>query len=762
MLTYKEVTTTNFGHLTTTADKWDESAREFKKAETAYGERVQKITLGPDMSGLYVIAAHTNFTATRYEYAAAQTQAQAIAKLLRDAHEQFTELKGRLNNVVQAAREDDMLIDENGKATRDPKTITRGEQNELSHLPEAQAAKRQREENWTKRIQDVVKAFDDADQGVKLALEAVVVDSNKDAFGKGNDETLNGFNAGAKGDIEAYEAINATDIATRINNGEKVSAAEYAEFNRAFRDNNKDKTFTHTFLSGMGAEGTLKLANRIDSLAYVKDKENKGTYESIKGGIANSIATAATDPKFQAKWRADMRSIGVKDFEGPTGPGTPAKGSDGKVLGYQVLMGLMERGDTGKYAPDFVKGLAQDIYAAEKGSKGNIWDINQAYNEKNSPWFVNDPLDSALGLLSKHPDASTDFLTPGTDPKNSALNYLLRERDWNGIVPEHSEWGANTETSRITYGAPTEDGDARVGFAAALEAATTGHQPGAPVGAPGPHSEMQASIMHETIKLLDQDSKGDSIPEGLKVPLGRAMTDYSEDLFSILSGQPSHSPGGLPTIERDGDQSRIANGEQSLIRVMRGVSDGVLGKTSDGDPILVFDALYEAEKRIAAEHLASARNAPEHQVNNVVGDWNTKSREVASVMGTLTGIGSDMTLDVRDAQVGKINDDARYSYHVVGGVFNTIPVVGDAAQRMVDAVTYEWSKDVIAEKNDIARAKDSSDSASGLTGTNMLLQGWAEQRGVENSEAFKNARGEADQSYKSGREDAYTALRTRS
>ncbi|MEV6575036.1 hypothetical protein [Streptomyces sp. NPDC051577] len=33
------------------------------------------------------------------------------------------------------------------------------------------------------------------------------MDSNKDAFGEGNDETLNGFNADAQGDIEVYVAL---------------------------------------------------------------------------------------------------------------------------------------------------------------------------------------------------------------------------------------------------------------------------------------------------------------------------------------------------------------------------------------------------------------------------------------------------------------------------------------------------------------------------------------------------------------------------
>ncbi|MFJ3963252.1 hypothetical protein [Streptomyces sp. NPDC090036] len=36
--------------------------------------------------------ARTKFTATRYEYAAAQNQAKAIASLLRGGHEQLTDL----------------------------------------------------------------------------------------------------------------------------------------------------------------------------------------------------------------------------------------------------------------------------------------------------------------------------------------------------------------------------------------------------------------------------------------------------------------------------------------------------------------------------------------------------------------------------------------------------------------------------------------------------------------------------------------------
>ncbi|WP_329201791.1 MULTISPECIES: hypothetical protein [unclassified Streptomyces] len=68
MLTYHEVMSADLGLLTTAAGKWDEMAGELKKVETRYGDSVQKITMGPDWSGVSVGVAHSNFAATRYEY----------------------------------------------------------------------------------------------------------------------------------------------------------------------------------------------------------------------------------------------------------------------------------------------------------------------------------------------------------------------------------------------------------------------------------------------------------------------------------------------------------------------------------------------------------------------------------------------------------------------------------------------------------------------------------------------------------------------
>lgn len=754
-LTYKKVMSTDYSKLTATAKAWDDMAAEFKKAESNYAATLRGLS-GWQGEGFGIW--RVNYAATQYEYAAAQTQAKAIAKLLGDAHQQFTELKKRLESTVQDAIKDNMAVDDEGNVRFDTSKLEQGSRTAYAHDPSYQESARKAAASWAKRITDLVRAVDDADAGVKLSLERAV----RDEQGGKNDETYGtGFNGKAQGDVEVYEARNSADIGTKLASGEKVSAAELAEFNRALRDNAKDPEFSKTFLNQVGSEGTIKLGSRLDRLAHFEDKDNKKSYESIKGGLANSIGTATKDKSFQNQWREDMRKFGVAEYEGPAGSGTPAKGSEGKVRGYQILMGIMEHGDAKSYDGGFVRGLTEDVYAAEKESKGNIWDISQQYNEKNASWFVNDPLDSSLGLLGKHPDESTRFLYPGEtedEIKKSALHYLLKERDWNGIVPEHSEWGTNHETSRVAYGSPLEDSDARVGFGAALEAASTGRVAGSQVVA-GPHSEAQATILHETVKILDQDGKGDEIKENLKVPLGRTLNSYAEDVFDILSGE-SPNPSG-DTIKADGSDSHIASDQHSLIRVMRGISDGVAGTTPDGDPIRVFDVLYEAQQGQAAEHLTGARSVPADKANDVVADWNIRARNVGEAMGAMTGIGSDMVLDNRDNKVGKINDDARYAYHVGGGILNFIPGVGDAAQRTVDAITYEWSKDVTTEADLVARKEDSKNSTQGKEGTRAILDSWAMQQGIDKTDGFKNSRDESEGSYKDGREEAFTALRTR-
>ncbi|WP_233415103.1 hypothetical protein [Streptomyces sp. N35] len=754
--------TTDLSTLTTAADKWDDMAGEFKKLETAYERDVSKILMGQTWQGLAANAANDRFKITLREYQGAQKEAKAIAALLRDAHNQFTELRGKLKSVRADAIKAGMTVSEQGYVTFDTASLDAATRNAYHHDPDYQASVRKAVGEWNEAITAAVKAITDADAGVKLALEAVVVD--RDAL----DGTFNGFNHEAKSDIEKYEADHAADIATRINGGEKVSAAEMAELKRTFRDNSDDPKFSQTLLNSLGASGTVKFTNKLNDLAYFDDKDRKSDYLGLQKGLATTLATATKNPdsKFYKDFRADLKKAGLEKYDlKAVGEHMDdgRKGHDQQIRGYQALVTMMEHGDG--YSTQFLSDVTDDMISAEKKDP-NVWDLYGDFSGKETSWFAHDPVDGALGIMSKAPATATAYLDPGASGEdaehrsNDRLRYLL-DRDSDFI--NNSTWGG--PGGNIEYeGVDSRDTaitDSQKGLGLALEAASTGREPNAPGAEFGHHTEAQARVMQDTIALLDQDGKGDTVPENMKVPLGRALADYTVDTHAILSGTEKSSPEGLSGINDNGDDSSITNSKASLLRVMRGVSDAEYGTTPEGDPVLVHDLLYENQKLYSAEYLDTARQAPADQQNNVVGDWDNKARHVGEVYGSMTAIGADMILDDRDAKIGKLNDDMRYTYHGVGGLFTQIPVVGDPIQRMVDAATYEYSKDVAAAAEDAARSQDSTASSAGIGGTNALLQGWGSTHGIGDTEAHKHAMGEAKQSFITGREDAFTALRTR-
>ncbi|MEV7882906.1 hypothetical protein ACFV6B_18440 [Streptomyces microflavus] len=754
MPTYHEIMATDLAVLTTAADKWTAMAGEFNKREKDYEKEVQGITLQPTWIGQSANAANAQFRVTLNEYRAAQTQAKAIASLLRDAHTQFTEFKTKLRTTRTDALKADMLVSDSGRVTFDMSSLSAGSKSAYHHDPDYQKSVRDAVSSWQRAIDRLVAQTTDADTGVEIALKAVVKDSDP------LDGTVNGFNGKALGDIEQYELRNTEEIAERLRDGKKVSDADLAEMERAMRDQAGDKAWSQSLLNKLGPDGLVKLSD------VMSDRERDGgssadQYTKLLGGLANTVATATEVPgsmadagpgsaKYQAwlnspdgafykKFTEGLKEAGAKNFDSKTNP----------MYGYRPFVEMMTRADV-PFDDQFLNQLGHDMIAAEQKNSAIFQQWGGNHREGRA-----DALDSLLGVMSKNPDASTAFFDPDLDNGQAHLDYLIGNGDGAREWPqEHVVAGPRVIT--------TDDPLSRHGLGLALEAATTGEQPGTPLGKPGPHSESQARVMQGVIATLDQGAKGDNVPEALKVPLGRALNDYTADTHAILGGYAPDSPSGRDDIEGSGDSASITNGKASLLRVMRGVSDGVVGEDEEGSPIRVFDALYEAQRQYAVEYLDTGRHVPQSSLTENVTSWDVRSRDVGQAFGGMNAIATDMILDVRDAEIGKINDQARYAYHGFGAVANMIPQAGDIAQRAVDAATYEWSKGVADEAELVAKGEVSKETAWGITSTNGLIQDWAATRGAsDDSDAVRNAVQEAGQSYITGREEAYSALRTR-
>ncbi|TVL88621.1 hypothetical protein [Streptomyces sp. SAJ15] len=704
-LTYQDVVTIDLGPLTTAAGKWDEMAGKFKSVEDLYQQKVQTVSDDGGWLGVAAGGASARFKATQDQLAAAQTQAKAVASLLRDAHTQLTTLVKAVKDLVADAKKEHFLIDSQGKVTYDWSLIDESDKKDTDYESWRQKTVAA-ETKWTDAIKKAVQNVDDADQGVKLALrEAAGIRALDDITVGGHD-----FNARAQGDIEKYEAERAADLRTKLDSDDRLSASELAEMRRLFRDNKSDEAFTQTFLNGVGGpRGSIEFNKQLRDL--IGDDENKGAYEDIRNGLAASISTATRNPEssFYASWREDLRKAGTENFGDKTNP----------LRGYQLFVDLMKHGDN--YGTRFLHDTGDDIIAAEKEQPGFFTKWGGGH-----PGIAADALDGLLGIMGKQPDASTSFFDPGSDGKNERLEYLLKDRDW----------------PTTTYVGPAGVHDDKVlaqftgreGLGAALEAAATGHQPLGRGDHPNPsatHNEAQARVMHEIVENLD----GDDIHTNLQRPVANALAEYSGDTHQILggiSGDYVRHANGDGAWTADG-RTHMSVSADKLMQVMRGIS-------ADPD---AYATLHKAESQYISEELGRLPKGAEGY------DRSNPLDKAGAVLGAYSAIREDVINDDKASAYTDADWKAKVAYHIVGGGVNYLPG-GDWLQRGVDTWTFAWANENKATADAEAAAKITDEYVKANNQMALMVEGWAEGRGIKDKNLVEGLTGDIVNGYDRG------------
>lgn len=718
MPSYSQIMEADLSKLQAAATEWGEMADEFRTLSTSYRDNVLDVARNGRWTGISAGSAFVNFTATEHEYKGAESEARTVGRVLTNAANELLRLVNDLKGVVADAEKAGMHVSGNGTVTVDETKI---DTSAPSWRNDPDVRTGAITGNWANKISDAVQAVTDADFNARITLLETV----KDRDGKGH---FGGFNSDAATQWSSAQADRATELTERLNadGPDGLKPAEQHELQRIVETNQDDVRFSRTLLNNIGPEGLVKLSNTMagmsDATPYDGAGQQRRDMSGLQTAFANTLATATkdTDSRFYREWRADMKAVGTKGFDtnfiDPDGPTRKTAGD--KAVGYQSLVTLMKHGDG--YGKDFLHHLADDMREKEDPSKGGdkwVWSIpSEAMEAENREWFANDPLDDLLGIMSKNPDAATSYLDPGEEGKNDRLDYFLKERNWENILAPHGNtW----------WTGGSEDPDARAGLGDLLEASTTGRPPlyeGEPGGAPGPHTPAEARIMQELIVQLDEDGKGKEVPENLQQNIGRAMADYLEDNHHILteSGSRSGSPDGRDEIWTDGDEAGLTVSKQSLLRVMRGVSD---------DPE-TFELLRRSHTTYAADVLASS--PPESGEGHEL--WKMPARDFGTISGTFSAITSDVIYDKRDDKAEWIANVARYGYHGLGTPITAIPVFGDLGQRLIDATSYEWQKEADQAATAESLKDDSNKYSAGVTNTYEVIDGWAEDRGVDTDE----------------------------
>ncbi|MGW1599999.1 hypothetical protein [Streptomyces eurythermus] len=724
MPTYHEILTTDLSTLTTAAERWDGMAKELHKQETAYRDDVHGITLRPTFVGESQQAANARFGVRITEYQSAQTEAKAIASLLRDAHAQFTDLRKRL----EAARDDaiaaGMKVSDQGVVSLDAGKLSARDRQLLGTDTDYAARVRKSVDSWQAHIDQCVKDVDDADKGVEVALTAVVKGPGM------GDGAVPGFNGKAQGDIEKYEAQEADDIARRVADGEKVSTADLAELQRAFRDNEGDKAFGQSFLDGLGPDGTIKFTNELNDLAYSSDKGHKNVYMDLQGGLADTVAKATQvphsvadmppgSPKFQAwldssdgafyrRWTQGLEKYGTKNYGSKTNP----------LYGYQSFVGMMQHGHA-KYDDQFLYQMGDDLIAAEKKHPGLFTEWGPGHDGIRA-----DALDGLLAVMSRNPDAATAFFDPAGNGSgenhvgNDHLHYLA------GHGGDTREWPKHVLTG-VTV-TEMDDPLSRTGLAAALQAGATGHVPFAPGQEPLPvyaHTDEQARVMNGIIKNLDQGPSTE-VHENLQVPIAQAIAEYTPDTHEIIGGldgkYAANMKDGYFADGKNPDLAHLSSPVDSLIHVMRGVSD---------DPT-AYGTLDKAESRyINAELDTLPRGATGYSESNPL----AKS---GAALGALTAIREDVLNDERTSKYSDADWKAKVAYHIIGGAVTPLAIptaggsiaVGDGLQRGVDTWAWVWGNDMKADADAEANQAINDRYLDANKQMQLLVYGWGQGR----------------------------------
>lgn len=307
----------------------------------------------------------------------------------------------------------------------------------------------------------------------------------------------------------------AAQLVSGLINADDLSAPELFTLNEFLASNYQNGDFNRALMDAISPEGLISLAERLPGLANGGDEKLRPGYADLQTNIANAVASATDVGRPQpgapwyehwavtseAQWYVDFMSrlheAGMENYFD-----TDITDDPGGVRGYQYLVTLLQSGSG--YSTGFLTHLADNIRSAEDPSRGGnklIWretliSYGRGHEPREAPeWFAQDPLDGVLGIMSRHPDAAATYL----DPDNGdALAYLINDRNWElDHVMRISGEDVRTTTE--------ETAGARTGFAAALEAATTGRPAGSSDDTPFQRTPQGDRVMREIVDRFSRD-----------------------------------------------------------------------------------------------------------------------------------------------------------------------------------------------------------------------------------------------------------------
>ena len=457
--------------------------------------------------------------------------------------------------------------------------------------------------------------------------------------------------------------------------GDDMSPEELDALNRDLAAYKDDPLFQERFTTSLGPRGLLDFWADISDPSDAGDlqRDRRDQLGDLQKNLSLTLAGATqSDSPAMQRWQDDMVKLGDDRIQ--------TRGAN--VYGFQLMSNFMRVGD---YDDKFLNNYGNALVSTEKEMKlpARFWEtgvggppipkMNFMGEE-----FGRDPMTGFMTALSNSPEASTQFFNT-TQPENNA-QYVLKDREIFDDTPLNDDDG---NQSRDATGK-------------ALVAAATGVNPHDPNARPVEHSPENRQVLDRSLKILSE--AGDDFPSEMRDDMAKVLVNYGDETH--------HSASALAD---DANDPKLLD-RHHLMEVSKQVSrsQDAYGILNDGLNREMLRDIHEENPKDPKETLLRS--------------------------GHTVGFLEEARYQALKTDKEDPSWDAKWAYHGFGGAANFIPVVGDAAQRGVDALAYQWQLD----EQDRINEEISRKNGEVFTGRENQLQALADEWAKANPDNSNN------------------------
>ncbi|MBB1255887.1 hypothetical protein H3146_21360 [Streptomyces sp. OF3] len=689
MVQYADIKHIDCKKLTVAAESWTAAAKRYSALQRTYETSVQTPLKRSGWKGQPASSAAISMAATNRDLSAAESEARAVGKILEEGSRKLSALLKALEGKESAIRKDGLHVAADGTVWGTLATDKDGDTRVAKSGDREQqiASLNARVRKWQREINDIVLRVANVDASLKAALDKATGVTDKE----GNPR----FNGNASSDLERAKIKRGEELITKLNSGESLTSGERDELRAITNDAARDRGLSKRFMTAIGPNSFLRLSGWLQYMKATEKGNIRADYSDIAKNMAGVLASATKDEKDAKEWAAKFKEVGTRAYswnENGRAASPSLANGDGyrySLKGYQALMTIMKEGRG--YSKEFLHAITDGIREVEEKER-TAWKTHLGTYPRGS---IVDPLDAALGIMAKQPEAATGYLTPG----------LLKHMDGR-------EWKV-LEGSGV-MGGPYEKelSDTRDGFGKFLEAAATGRPPGVdpPDGRPD-HSAGERKAVGVIMDHFKNPGKAGIHPE-LRQPISRILADYSENVYETVG------------------KWKLTLKENDVLGVNVNDLNSIIYAVSE-DPNahrVLFNSQAAEIARQLDENLDRRHFAP-------TGTFDSRAADYAKEAGTVLGVIDKARAEAIGAEFEKAlssKDQKKLTaYHTVGAAITIIPGIGDAMQRALDSALYGYTEGLKEEERLASNEKLRTLHTHGLKVVQELIEAKAnEYKGI--------------------------------